>query len=359
VRFSQLADAAGKSGPLGYVTATSAGGFAAILTGAARPEIVPCPQLTTDAVISRGREYLLGYAQAKRAILEAAAAQERELLVEAFRRYRENLTTTASWLWDAVMRDCVMAVAGAESCFLLPGGRLASLPLHVAGNEFDSVLDHCAIRYLPSAQFVWDTRSWSPRAFLGCGDPIPRDPILRESEAELTRAAQHFDSERSQLLIRDRATQQCLLPAMATADVVQFWCHGGATPMDPRKAFLKLTDGPLSVMDIEMRAALRRHPLIVLAACETARFGVYAIDELVGLPLAWLETGAGAVVAPQWVVEVKEAGIVLRSFYSHWREDGVEPWQALRLAMKERRDALGRSASQEDPITWAAFTFWG
>jgi len=73
--------------------------------------------------------------------------------------------------------------------------------------------------------------------------------------------------------------------------------------------------------------------LVVLSACET---GIYDIattpNEFTGLPTAFLQLGAGGVLATQWPVNDLSIGLLVARFYDLHRGQTLAPAVALREA---------------------------
>jgi CHAT domain-containing protein len=173
------------------------------------------------------------------------------------------------------------------------------------------------------------------------------------------------------------------LAALPEAHVVEFLCHASSDPGDPLESGLYARDGRLTVRTLLGRPPSGRQ-LIILGACETSVIGSQVPDEIIGLPLAFIQAGATGVVATQWRVREQAAWALLRRF----REEiatGMAPARALSAAqdwlghatwgeLAERypslfRDALppdpaiaaNRKASTpfDEPRSWAAFCYTG
>lgn len=96
-------------------------------------------------------------------------------------------------------------------------------------------------------------------------------------------------------LVEKQATVTAVSKALGQADLAHVAAHGSFRADNPLFSCLHLSDGPLTVYDLE---ALPRVPRqVVLSACDAGVSSVSSGDELIGLAAALLNLGAGAVVA--------------------------------------------------------------
>jgi CHAT domain-containing protein len=127
----------------------------------------------------------------------------------------------------------------------------------------------------------------------------------------------------------------------------------------------------------------------VLSACESAQSDTEVLpDELIGLPTAFLQLGARAVVGALWPIPDLPTSLLMGRFYRHLADDGLTASEALRRAQNWLRAAtaselsavlaggpddallraaariLGRQYAPGDrpfaaPSVWAAFVSFG
>lgn len=142
-------------------------------------------------------------------------------------------------------------------------------------------------------------------------------------------------------------------------------CHGFFDSQQPLHSSLLLSDGSelpsrvkrnnvrhqLSVRDILDRRIRSR--LIVLDACLSGVQHFSPGDEPMGFPTALLLSGAGAVVASNWVVEQNCARYFMLALLDHWSARSASLGEAMRQAY-----ALTRS-EYPHPFHWAAFSLFG
>ena len=130
------------------------------------------------------------------------------------------------------------------------------------------------------------------------------------------------------------ATPSRVLAALADAGFVEIDAHGTVNPAVSDAAFLMLSpeaSGRYALTAAEIRQQrLRGRPIVILAACHAGVTASYQ-HEPWGLPAAFVEAGARAVVASPDVIEDGDAG----EFFDAMRaliEHGVPPAVALRDA---------------------------
>ncbi|HEY6060687.1 MAG TPA: CHAT domain-containing protein, partial [Gemmatimonadales bacterium] len=143
-----------------------------------------------------------------------------------------------------------------------------------------------------------------------------------------------------------------ILTLSAHYDALHFTVHAIADDRDPLASHLRLAPetqrhGFVDPTDI---ARARWHtPLVVLSACETLEGPVYKGEGMMGLARAFLETGAGTVVATAWPVGSASADL-MGEFYRRLTS-GSTPAAALRTSQL----ALRRSPATSHPFFWAGF----
>lgn len=104
------------------------------------------------------------------------------------------------------------------------------------------------------------------------------------------------------------------------------------------------------------RLALPHHPLIVLAACGTARGEAVHIAGMSSLARAFLDAGARAVIGTLWEIDDDAAGPLFLRIHERLR-DGSSPSRAVR----EAQTAMLQSTDERlaHPATWAAVAVIG
>ena len=98
------------------------------------------------------------------------------------------------------------------------------------------------------------------------------------------------------LLTGPRATGAALKKGLAAARIAHVAAHGSFRSDNALFSALRMSDGPLTVYDLEPLRSLPQ--LLVLPACDVAVSKVLSGDELLGLAAAFLRLGAATLVAP-------------------------------------------------------------
>ena len=356
-----LIDEVAESEPVVYLAAAEDAGYALIIRHGRDPLFVPLPGLRSELVNGQVTEVT------RRPPARAKVGACVEWLAE----------TLGAVAADQFVTDTEVSVVPVGALTLLP----VSAAFILATRERPA--GPLGVRYLPNARWAGENVPWS-----GYGGPL-RTLAIDVADAPGERSLRLAADEAAALAVRygarrlPGASVAATLAALPEADVAEFLCHASSDPGEPLESGLSVGDGRLTVRMLLARPPAGRQ-LIVLGVCETNVVGSQAPDEIIGLPLAFLQAGASGVVATQWRVNEQAAWALLRRF----REElgaGMAPARALAIAqdwlghatwgeMAERyptlfRDRLprdpaiaaGRAARPRfhDPFDWAAFCYTG
>lgn len=148
-----------------------------------------------------------------------------------------------------------------------------------------------------------------------------------------------------------------LFDQLGPTSVLHLACHGDAPATDPLAAGLALGDGRVEAAEL----LLRHTPCseVVLSACSigqrpTAVAGVELLgDDVLGMPAAWLEAGARAVLVSLPTAD-DEATVELMCHYHQARLRGAHPAKALQTAQLHLLDQ-----ACYPPARWLGFTLYG
>jgi CHAT domain-containing protein len=365
--------------PLVYLSVTSAGGLALIVTRTS-VRAIQLPELNqaalqrqiwrpSDKEIERINRHIQleegkitlediqavsgGYfsAYALWSLTPYLTSTPAELKRKLFIAWQEALDDTTYWLWNVVMKDLVTTLKKhSSSVTLIPTGQLALLPLHAAWTEDTAqpthrryALDELNIRYAPSAHALWQASLAANRSaerLMAVDNP---DGSLFFSEFEVKAALDVF--KQSKHLSGQNATLQAVKEEMQRAHVLHFSTHGRAGWEKAEQARLKLADGYLTLPDIfELDLNLAR--LAILSACETGIPGLELIDEMIGLPAGLIQAGVPGVVGSLWSVSDMSTAMLMARFYNLWREEGCDPQEALRQAQIWLRDSTAEQKKE-------------
>jgi tetratricopeptide (TPR) repeat protein len=187
--------------------------------------------------------------------------------------------------------------------------------------------------------------------------PVPVDgrvvvvggPGLPGAELEVAEVARRHPG--AVALAPPKSTAEAVLDAMAGADLVHLACHGLLRADNPTFSALEVTDGRLTVQELDMRGIAPRR--IVLAACDSAADVSYAGDELVGFVSALLARGTAGVVASVVAVGDVEAVELMRGLH-----DNLTAGATMAGALHAARAVTDR-ADPRQFVNWCAFTAYG
>lgn len=260
------------------------------------------------------------------------------------REWLAAMDRLCDWMGEAVMEPVLAALPG-DSCTLIPTGVLSVLPWHAARlGDGGYVIDAASVAYAPSGQALLASRH--PDAATG-----PLVAIVEPAAAgvsslpgavpEVTAISRHFTDVTR--LPDAEATVAAVQDALPRGRCVHFACHGVARPDDPAQSFVLMADGPLTVAAIAGHAGgLAATDLVVLSACETAFAGLSTPDEVVSLPTAFLEQGAGSAIGSLWVAPDIATALLMTRLYWNWRTQGLHLPEALQDAQRWLRTATNR-----------------
>ena len=171
--------------------------------------------------------------------------------------------------------------------------------------------------------------------------------------------------------VRSRARESAYRRYAPSADLVHLGCHGLVNRDQPAYSGVVLSPGRRKDEDALLQAyeiseiRLERRPLIVLSACQVAGGRLSAVEGLMGLTRAFVQAGAGAVIASPWIVDDTTTAQLIVDFYEALAEGVGDPITALAVA---RRAALARArAGRMDkgavppahPLSWAGLRVFG
>ena len=237
-------------------------------------------------------------------------------------------------------------ISDAKRIRIIVAGRADVIDFHALSWRGSPLLAHAPIAYgLDAGVFV--------EAVLPQG--IAHATVLADTAGNLPAARREAEdvatllaSKRWQVgrLLGDEAQLQAVRQAMETSQLLHFGGHGQPAQRG-LSAALELAQGELTAGDI--LALPRVPPVVVLAACDSARASGDGPVVGIGLAHAFIAAGSGAAVAARRRVDDRLTRALMRAFYR--RLDSLDGWsvaEALRAAQLERY--------RSDPTSdWAAF----
>jgi CHAT domain-containing protein len=146
--------------------------------------------------------------------------------------------------------------------------------------------------------------------------------------------------------------------ASGHVDLLHIATHARVDSQRPRLSALALTpehrgDGTASAFGLLDILGLKlSSSLVVLSACETSRGRLLPGEGVLGPAQAFLQAGAGAVVASYWRVDDLATSKFMQEFYRYLLAERLPAAEALRRAQLDEAEA----SSLHD---WAAFSLYG
>jgi CHAT domain-containing protein len=294
------------------------------------------------------------------------------------------------------------AQLGAKRLIFVPDGGLHTIPFNIlpwsAAAADQLVLQHAEVSIVPSALFLTrlqaniPPRVSAPRVEL-LGDPVFRiadwhnecaDPVSALKTARTMRTASDWTESlprlpgsRAEVQMVARLTQQtrpsshvemllgcAAVPsalrraASGRVDLLHIATHARVDSQRPRLSSLALTpenpadsrSGAFGLLDI-LGLKLSTN-LVVLSACETSRGRLLPGEGVLGPAQAFLQAGAGAVIASYWRVDDLSTSAFMQRFYKYLLSEHLPAATALRRAQLE----VAESSGTHD---WAAFALYG
>lgn len=250
-----------------------------------------------------------------------------ESKVKDLHRWNQVVEATAESLGELVAEPVLREMQAPElSCSrldILPQGPLGLLPLNLARDPATGapLIDRFEVSLSPSLTALAHVRSRSRRAapprtitFVrhsngkGAGR-LPNTPF----ETELV--ASWFD-ESAVSDGRDTSKEEAL-DSLRGRDIWHFACHGEFDLNVPLRSSLGPLKGEwLTLEELFDARGLGNPQLVVLSACSTGLYDARELpSEFIGLPNAFLQLGAAAVVATLWPVADVTTALLVGRFY--------------------------------------------
>jgi CHAT domain-containing protein/tetratricopeptide (TPR) repeat protein len=270
-------------------------------------------------------------------------------------RWQHTITRILAELWERFgaplhRRLDLLGVTRQAPVVLLPQRWLGLLPLHAASpggdGRPDTLLDLYQLSYAPGTRVLDSVR----RGLLG--RPVAAERLLMVvnptedlayARIEGRAVAAEFERHRgggTDTLPGQKATASRLMQVAPKHGYLHFACHGYYDPEEVMRSALVLAGGePFALPDIAARLDLDGTRLATLSACETGMTEYQrSPEEYFGLPGAFLQAGASAVISSLWAVaDLSTMLLIERAYANHL--DGTGPAAALRSAQLWLRDA--------------------
>ena len=199
---------------------------------------------------------------------------------------RRSLDSSASRL-DAALLLPLRARIGDRSIVMVPTGRLHVLPWGLLKTTADR-----AVSVAPSAS-VWLATRDRRRVSRG-RVTLVAGPGLPGAQEEVEAVAVVY-GDRADVLMSREASVQAVTTSLTGSSAAHIAAHGNFRSDNPLFSSLEMSDGPLTVYDME---SIRPAPaLVVLSACDSGISSVLPGDEVMGLVAALLRIGTRTLIA--------------------------------------------------------------
>jgi hypothetical protein len=251
---------------------------------------------------------------------------------------------------------------GVQRLVVVPHAELHFLPfgalLYEEEGEGGFLVERFELAYAPSASVWVHLREREGRRLERVLALAPHPTRLPASEHELAGIRSSHGRRSSTLLVGSAASEAALRAAARYHDVIHLATYGVLNKHNPLFSHIELSpqgsdDGRLEVhevFDLELDGQL-----VVLSACQTAVSSgsladVPPGDEWVGLLQAFLQAGAGSVVASLWAVEDDATAEVMTRFHG-----AIASGAPAATALAHAQRSLLRDPDTAHPFYWAAF----
>jgi hypothetical protein len=255
----------------------------------------------------------------------------RDVLDLYFDTFSRSLTPFLNrWLWDLNLQK------GAP-VLISPHGIFAVLPIHALYGDMGAwdFLEDYSVTYVPGGFALKSCR----RLLQVCARLQDSLLAIVNPTADLQYAKAEVDGFEDLFkphilrLDRQEATKETLIRSITGYKYVHFACHGFYDFEEPMHSGLKLAGGVSLTFEDIVAMNLNGTRLVVLSACETGLTDFMNLpNEFVGLPMAFLQAGASAVLSSLWAVDDISTMLLMRRFYELHFAEGQDISKSLRQA---------------------------
>ncbi|HEX2301752.1 MAG TPA: CHAT domain-containing protein, partial [Pseudonocardiaceae bacterium] len=208
-----------------------------------------------------------------------------------------------------------------EGLVVVPAGELQRVPW--------SALHTRPVTVAPSASL------WARTRLLRCA---PDAPVVLVAGPELPGASAEIDAlrglyEHPTVLVPPASRVQAVTRALHGAGLAHLACHGDIRPDNPTFSSLLLSDGQLTVQELDQRAVAPHR--LVLAACESGSDAIFAGNETLGFVSTLIARGTAGLVASSVVVPDWNVVALMQALHA-----GLRRGQTLAQALHHARAAV-------------------
>ncbi|KAH7905280.1 CHAT domain-containing protein [Hygrophoropsis aurantiaca] len=347
--YSDLQQAAAE-GPVIVVNASKYSCDAIIILFDGSPCHVPLPNITLDDVSELSSTFA--------SVLKGSRNQTQ----------RTQIFSLLRALWGLVVHPIVHAlenihVASGSRIWLCPTSIFTSLPLHAAGpyrKGEQGLSDLFITSYTPTLSALIRTRknkadSPALASFAAIGQPTPsggsEERKLLSVNAELDLVLGLLPSfVPSKRLSDTEATNCAALNTLHDYSWVHISCHGQQNLVQAFNSCFLMHDKPLSLLDI-IRADISHPEFAFLSACHTAVGDKETPDEVIHLAAGMQFAGFKSVIGTMWAVDDEIAHLMVKAFYKHMFEYGMDYTKAA-VSLNKAMQTVGKRVPLEQRIVF-------
>lgn len=237
-------------------------------------------------------------------------------------------------LWAHIILE--LKTLGVSELILIPHSYYNLLPLHAV----PEVIEQFTINYAPAISIIKLCQE-RIKQINRHGDHmlVVNNPTsdLAFAPIECEEICKLFTNHNQ--LSQKAATRKNLALNVCKANILHFSGHGSFNWNFPFKSGLKLSDGFITLTEIQREIDLNCCRLVVLSACETGITDPRDIqDEFLGLPAGFLMAGTPAVISSLWAVNDLSTTLLIVRFYQYYLNDKMRVDKALCRAQIWLRD---------------------
>jgi tetratricopeptide (TPR) repeat protein len=236
---------------------------------------------------------------------------------------------------------------------LAPGAELVVVPVGPLHGIPWSALHDGPLSLAPSATFWARTREavLARHPVTGAGDRVAliAGPNLPGAGAEVAALSTLYPQ--ATVVAPPDSTADAVATLLGGADLAHLACHGRLRSDNPMFSSLILSDGPLTVQELETRDVAPYR--MVLASCKSGADVSFAGDEVLGFVSALLARGTAGIVASIAAIPDVEAVDLMRALHERLARGST-----LARALHEARASLDRDAPGAY-VNWCTFSAHG
>ena len=255
---------------------------------------------------------------------------------------------------------------GVRDLVLIPAGPAAILPWAAAtvrGQEDSpptlvgelltlSVAPSAAAVVLGRERVAGRVRDAAAGRLLVVADPERQDAFPLPGARDEARRIEAAFPARVDVLEGPAARTDTVLDRLPACWVAHLACHGTNNVLQPETMRLLLSDGDVTLGQLLQLPELRAR-LVVLSACQTGQVDTArASDEMLGMPLAFLQAGACTVVSTLWPIDDRVTAMLVGRFYEELATEMGADGRGDVAAALARAQRWLRSLTSEQARRW-------